>query len=86
MDADLMTASTKTITDFLGSYDNNYLILSNVSNSSLIYHISSPDSIFTLPIRTITASSTVGKSKQNIEFNENRSKLFDILKYSVFSR
>jgi hypothetical protein len=83
--SDTLTASMIDITAFLGSHDNNYLILSNISNSPIEYKISSPD-IFTLPIRSIIASSTVGKSKQNIEFNENRSRLFDMLKYSVFNK
>lgn len=83
--SDLMTAGTETINIFLTKYDNNYLILSNTSANPVTYSIVSPDT-FALPVRSIIASSTVGKSKQNIEFSENRSKLFDILKYSVFSK
>lgn len=85
MDTDIMTAEIQNISTFLGSHENNYLILSNTSSTPLEYHISSPDT-FTLPIRTIGVSSTVGKSKQNIDFSENRSRLFDMLKYSVFSQ
>lgn len=85
MDTGIMTAGTKTITDFLQTYDNNYLILSNISNSPITYHITSPDG-FTLPIRSVSTSSIVGKSKQNIDFRENRSRLFDMLKYSVFNK
>lgn len=84
-DTTTMTAGTKSITSFLGTYENNYLILSNISNNPIDYHISSADG-FALPIRSIIASSTVGKSKQNISFKENRSRLFDMLKYSVFSK
>ncbi len=83
--SDLMTAGTQTISYFLTTYENNYLILSNTSANPVTYSMVSPD-IFALPVRSIIASSTVGKSKQNIEFSENRSKLFDILKYSVFSK
>lgn len=82
---DVMTAGTRTIAAFLDAYENNYLILSNISNDPVEYHISSPDG-FALPVRSVIASSTVGKSKQNIEFSENSSRLFDMLKYSVFSR
>lgn len=85
MDADIMTAGMKSIAVFLNSYENNYLILSNTSANPTKYHISSPDG-FALPVRSIAVSSTVGKSKQNIDFLENRSRLFDILKYSVFNR
>lgn len=85
MDTGIMTAGMQDITTFLSSYENNYLILSNISNSPVEYHISSPNG-FTLPIRSISSSSIVGKSKQNIDFTENRSRLFDMLKYSVFSK
>lgn len=85
MDADIMTAGTESITDFLSSHENNYLILSNISSDPIEYHIASSDG-FALPVRSIIASSTVGKSKQNIEFSENRSRLFDMLKYSVFNK
>lgn len=84
-DTSTMTAGIKSITSFLGTYENNYLILSNISNNPIDYHILSPDS-FSLPVRSIVASSTVGKSKQNISFSENRSRLFDMLKYSVFNK
>ena len=86
MDTDnLMIASTQMINYFLTTYENNYLILSNISDNPVTYHISS-SSEFTLPERSINTSSTVGKSKQNIDFQENRSQLFDILKYSVFNK
>lgn len=85
MDTGIMTAGTGAINTFLTTYENNYLILSNISNSSVEYHISNSNG-FTLPIRSISSSSTVGKSKQNIDFSENRSRLFDMLKYSVFSK
>ena len=82
---DIMTASMTGITNFISTYYNNYLILSNISSNDITYHLSSTDT-FSLPIRTLHASSTVGKSKQNIDFSENRSRLFDMLKYSVFSQ
>ena len=86
MDTDnLMIASTQMINYFLTTYENNYLILSNISDNPVTYHISS-SSEFTLPERSINTSSTVGKSKQDIDFQENRSQLFDILKYSVFNK
>lgn len=85
--SDIMIAGMQSITAFLGAYENNYLILSNISGSPVEYHITSPSSEqFALPIRVVRASSTVGKSKQNIDFSENRSRLFDMLKYSVFSK
>jgi len=85
MDTDIMTAGMKNITAFLNSYENNYLILSNTSANPTEYRISSPNG-FALPLRSIATSSTVGRSKQNIDFTENRSRLFDMLKYSVFSK
>jgi len=85
MDGNEMKAGIRTIENFLSSYTNNYLILSNISNNSIAYNISSTDS-FSLPTRSIRSSSTVGKSKQNIDFFENRSRLFDMIKYSVFSQ
>ena len=81
----LMTANTQMIDHFLATYENNYLILSNISDNPITYHISGSDG-FTLPERSFIASSTVGKSKQNIDFQENRSQLFDILKYSIFNK
>lgn len=85
MDTDIMTAGIKSISTFLKVYENNYLILSNISNNPVTYHITSSD-IFSLPTRSISASSTVGKSRQNVHFTENRSKLFDMLKYSIFNK
>lgn len=85
IDTVIMTSAMESIAHFLNSYENSYLILSNISSVPVEYHVSSPD-MFALPVRSITASSTVGKSKQNIDFNENRSRLFDMLKYSVFSK
>lgn len=85
MDSDVMTAGMQNIATFLGLHENSYLILSNISGDPVEYHISSSDG-FALPVRSVIASSTVGKSKQNIEFSENRSRLFDMLKYSVFSK
>ncbi len=80
-----MTARMEDIQTFLTSYENNYLTLSNTSDDPIEYHITSTD-IFSFPMRSISASSIVGKSKQNIDFSENRSRLFDILKYSVFNK
>lgn len=85
MDTNIMIANTKSIQNFLNTYDNNYLILSNISSTPIQYHITSSNG-FALPVRSISTSSTVGKSKQNIDFNENRSRLFDILKYSIFNK
>ncbi|MDD2916718.1 MAG: hypothetical protein PHH70_02645, partial [Candidatus Gracilibacteria bacterium] len=84
---DLMSASMQDIGVFLTSYNNNYLILSNIGTAPVTYHITAPGADkFSLPVRRVRASSTVGKSKQNIDFSENRSRLFDMLKYSVFSK
>lgn len=85
MDTDIMTAGMENIATFLTSHENNYLILSNTSGNPVEYHISSPEE-FSLPVRSIATSGTVGKSKQNIDFSENRSRLFDMLKYSVFNK
>lgn len=85
MDTNIMTANTRNIQNFLATYDNNYLILSNISSTPIKYHITSSNG-FALPVQSISTSSIVGKSKQNIDFNENRSRLFDILKYSIFNK
>ncbi len=69
---------------FLQDYENNYLIMYNSSSSPVTYHIESNKG-FSLPNTTIIASSTIWDFKQNIEFSESKSKLFDMLKYSLFS-
>lgn len=81
----IMAAQSRDISWFLWAYENAYLILYNTSPTPVHYTITSPVG-FSLPMRKIIASSTVGKSKQNIEFHEDRSRLFDMLKYSLFNK
>lgn len=81
----IMKAQSREISWFLWAYENAYLVLSNTSAAPVHYRITSPVG-FSLPTRSIIASSSVGKSKQNIEFHEDRSRLFDILKYSLFNK
>lgn len=80
-----MEAQSREISGFLSAYENAYLILYNTSATPVHYTITSPVG-FSLPTRSIVASSSVGKSKQNIEFHEDRSRLFDMLKYSLFNK
>jgi len=84
-ESDRLKARLVTIADFLANHENNYLVLYSVSDTPVSYSIESPIG-FSFPIRSVIASSTLGTSKQNIEFSENRSKLFDMLKYSLFSK
>lgn len=88
MESGTMTAKgNENIGTFLSTYENNYLILSNTSENTIHYRIiDTTGTGFSLPVRSIIASSSVGKSRQNIEFQENRSWLFDMLKYSLFNK
>lgn len=73
---------TKTVGEFINQHNDNYLIL--YSNSlTFDYKITSSDS-FSLPKISVIASSQIGNFKQNILFVEDKSRLFDALKYSVF--
>jgi len=73
------------IEDFLSKYDNNYLIIYNVSINKLSYSLESNE-LFSLPKLQITASSRILNYKKNLEFSENKSKYMDMLKYSVFNK
>jgi hypothetical protein len=64
------------------NHKNNYLIL--FSNLPFSFHIQATND-FSLPKTDIVASSQMGDFVQNISFTEDKSRLFDALKYSVFS-
>lgn len=73
------------IEDFLTRYENNYLIIYNVSQDWLSYSLESNE-LFSLPKLKITASSKILNYKKNLEFSENKSKYMDMLKYSIFNK
>lgn len=74
--------SIKSVSEFMIENSDNYLIL--YSNSPTFdYKITSSNG-FSLPKISVTASSQIGNFKQNILFVEDKSRLFDALKYSVF--
>ena len=76
---------TYSITNFVTAYDDNYIILYNPSSADVTYTMSSHRD-FSFPVRDVIASATVADMRQNLEFREDRSRLFDALKYSVFNR
>lgn len=73
------------IEDFLNKYENNYLIIYNVSDNKLNYLIESNE-LFSLPKLKIIASSKILNYKKNLEFSENKGKYMDILKYSIINK
>jgi hypothetical protein len=84
-DGGVASETTKSIELFLGSYVENYLVLYNPSVSYVKYSIASKDATpFTFPKTQITASGKVGNSIINLQMSEDKSRLYDILKYSLF--
>lgn len=75
-----------TVGTFLATHENNYLVIYNSSNVPVQYALKSLDNAFSLPLSKIVSSASVGDSKQNIELRENKSKYFDLLKYSIFNK
>ncbi|MCK9272163.1 hypothetical protein M0P65_01320 [Candidatus Gracilibacteria bacterium] len=84
-DAIDFTLTSLDIGTFLNTYENNYLIIYNHNLGDIDYNIQSSDG-FALPRLEITSYSNIGDFKQNIQFTENKSKYFDILKYSLFNK
>lgn len=84
-DGGVLSETTKSIGSFMGLYVENYLVLYNPSASDIKYSIVSKNSIpFTLPKTQITASGKMGDSVINLQMTEDKSRLYDILKYSLF--
>lgn len=79
----LLDEWTKTISDFLTEYQECYLVLFNPNTQVARYSIQA-NTNFTLPKSTIIASGRVKDSVINLELSENKSKLFEIFKYSLF--
>lgn len=71
------------IKEFLGEYRESYLVIYNPSDTPLDYTITAP-TLFSLPNSRIVASSKIRNSIVNLELTEDKSKLFDALKYSLF--
>lgn len=74
----------KSIENFLNEYNDNYLIIYS-SNSDLDYKIESNE-WFSLPKLKIISSSRIRDYRQNLEFNEDKNKFFESLKYSIFTK
>ena len=72
------------IGSFMDQYDSNYLIINNPSNEQISYSIESPEG-FSTPKIAIVWSSRIWNYKQNVSFEEDKSKIFDILKYSLIN-
>ncbi len=79
----ILTETTKNIGAFLGTYVENYLVLYNPSAVPMEYTISA-STPFTLPKTQIVASGKLGDSIINLQMTEDKSRLYDILKYSLF--
>lgn len=73
------------IADFLEKYDDNYLIIYNISKNTINYSLESNEG-FALPKLEIVSSSKIDKYKQNISFTEDKWKYLNILKYSIFNK
>ena len=72
---------TVTVGEFMTNHTDNYLIL--FSEKPTTFHVSAR-SDFSLPKMSITASARIGDFTQNISFSEDKSRIFDALKYSVY--
>ena len=74
------------VSDFLNTYENNYLIVINLDNfNPLNFEITSTKD-FTKPISKIISSAKIGQYKQNLETILDNTAFLSILKYSVFSQ
>jgi hypothetical protein len=81
----ILSQETKTVGDFLSTYVENYLVLYNPTNQAVRYTLASPpDRPFALPNVRVVASGLVGNSRISLSLSENKSKLFEVLKYSLF--
>lgn len=69
--------------NFIAQYRENYLVLYNANDTAMTYSITSP-TLFSLPSSRIIASAKIKNSIVNLELTEDKSKLFDALKYSLF--
>jgi len=73
---------TKWVSEFMIENSDNYLIL--YSNAPIFDYTIRSNNGFSLPKISVTASSQIDNFKQNILFVEDKSRIFDALKYSVF--
>lgn len=80
----VLSETTKTAGVFLSAYVENYLVLYNPSPTDPVGYSISASTPFTLPKTQIVASGKVGESIINLQMTEDKSRLYDILKYSLF--
>lgn len=81
----VLSETTKTVGSFISSYEENYLVLYNSSAMAVKYSLQSKNALpFTLPKVQIVASGKVASSMINLQMTEDKSRLYDILKYSLF--
>lgn len=73
------------IGSFLSNYTDNYLIIYNNNSSSITYNLKSYE-WFSTPKTEVISSSNIWDFKQNIRFQDDKSKYFDMLKYSLFNK
>lgn len=84
-DRGVLSEKTKTVQEFSGEYGENYLVLHNPGTTAIRYSVRSRNSTpFTLPKTQVLASGKVMDSVINLQMGEDRSRLYDILKYSLF--
>jgi hypothetical protein len=80
----VLSESTKPISAFLASYVENYLVMYNPSHTDSVEYSISASAPFALPKTQIVASGKVMDSIINLQMTEDKSRLYDILKYSLF--
>jgi hypothetical protein len=71
------------IGDFLLSYEDAYLVITNPGTQALNYRLDSSNG-FSKPAFVVASSGKIGSAVSNLELRENRSRHFDALKYSLF--
>ncbi|MBX9809109.1 hypothetical protein K2X92_01840 [Candidatus Gracilibacteria bacterium] len=85
-DEELLFSYDKTmnIGDFLTTYTDPYFVVYNPSNSPIDINMSAT-SPFSLPTMTFTTRASKGDSSQIFQFNEDKSKYYDALKYGIYN-
>jgi hypothetical protein len=78
-----LSETTKATGSFITTYKENYLVLYNPGVAAISYSLNSTE-LFTLPSTKVIASGKVMNSIINLQMTEDKSRLYDILKYSLF--
>lgn len=76
---------TGSVSTFLSTVQDPYLMIFNNSNSVLTGTIDTANISFTLPTITVTTEAQKGNSIQSIRFTEDKSKYYDAIRYGIYN-